>query len=248
MSFMSVMPVLRAGNGPLYIQLKTLLGDAIRDDRLTDAEALPTERDLAEHYGISRLTVRKALDGLEQEGLLVRRRGVGTFVASRHAPMAMAASVFRDDIICAGQDLRQVDVAHVMGAVTADEAMIFGVAIGTRVVRLHRMRCQDDAPVAVERSVVLASCLGDGAVIEDSLYRTMQQVGKCPSRVLRRVRAVALPREEAEPLGVPTGSPGLYMERRGFLRDGRTVELTRAWYRADRADLVSETSVAGVRD
>jgi GntR family transcriptional regulator len=193
------------------------------------------------------LTVRKALDGLEREGLVVRRRGAGTFV-SRHATAPSASSVFQEDIICAGADLSEGDVTHVMGAVTADEAMIFGVAIGTRVVRLNRMRCQDDAPVAVEKSVVLASCLGDGAVVKGSLYRTMQQFGKCPSRVLRRVRAVALTAEEAAHLDVPIGSPGLYMERRGFLRDGRTVELTQAWYRADRADLVSEANIPATRD
>jgi GntR family transcriptional regulator len=81
MSFFSVIPALTAHHGPLYIQLERILREAILDGTLSQSEPLPTERELADRYNISRITVRKALNDLQREGLLTRRRGAGTFVA-----------------------------------------------------------------------------------------------------------------------------------------------------------------------
>src|SRR3569833_882759 len=71
------------GRAPLYQQLRRALRDASEDNRLAAEEALPPERELAEEFGVSRITVRKALDALVGEGMLSRRQGAGTFVAAR---------------------------------------------------------------------------------------------------------------------------------------------------------------------
>ena len=70
-------------HAPLYRQLQKVLREAIANHVLGPNDALPAERDFAEELGVSRITVRKALDGLVSEGLLVRRQGAGTFVAAR---------------------------------------------------------------------------------------------------------------------------------------------------------------------
>ena len=70
---------------PLYLQLQQLVRQAIQTKVLTQDDMIPAERDLALEYGVSRITVRKAIDGLAQEGLVVRRRGSGTYVAARVA-------------------------------------------------------------------------------------------------------------------------------------------------------------------
>ncbi len=243
MSFYSAMPVLQVSNGPLYLQLERLLRDAISDGRLAHNDALPPERDMADHYRVSRLTVRKALSELERDRLLLRRRGAGTFVSLLKTPEAPPAQAFREDLLGPGRETHSVWLSRTVDTVTADEAMTFGVPFGTQVVRLHRLRYNADTPVSVSRSVVLRTCLTSELAVEDSLYEAMQQAGPGPSRALQRLCAVALPTEEAGLLDVPAGSPGLYTERRGFLSDGRPAELTRSWHRGDSSDLVTEFTV-----
>src|SRR5215217_6091703 len=74
---------LPAEGGPLYLQVKRLIEDAIHGELLTDGDALPSERDIAERLELSRVTVRKAIRQLAEDGVLVQRRGSGTYVASR---------------------------------------------------------------------------------------------------------------------------------------------------------------------
>src|SRR5579863_4285354 len=76
-------PLNESSPGPLYQQLERKLRDAIREKKLAPGDALPAERDLADQFEVSRITVRKALDSLVGEGLLNRRQGTGTFVAAR---------------------------------------------------------------------------------------------------------------------------------------------------------------------
>ena len=243
MSFYSALPALQASNGPLYLQFQTLLRAAIADGRLKHNDALPPERDLALHYNVSRLTVRKGLADLEQEGLVVRRRGAGTFI-SLHEVDVRPQDRRHDNMLVPEGEGHSVWLQQTVECVVPDEAMIFGVPLGTEVARLHRLRHHDGAAVGLERSVVLRNCLPPEP-IEGGLYAAMQTSAFRPARALQRLRAVAMPADAAALLDVPEGSPALYMERRSFLRDGRAAELTRAWYRGDRSDLVSEITGSG---
>lgn len=243
MSFFSVIPALTAHHGPLYIQLERILRDAIMDGSLSQSEPLPTERELAERYDISRITVRKALNDLQREGLLIRRRGAGTFVAPREERHFSGLPAFSEDMLSGGRTTRSTWIGRETDGVTADESMQLGMAPGARVHRLKRLRYADDMPVAIEMSVIPIYCqLGD-LTDDETLYVALQKAGNPVVRALQRLRAVALEPVEAESLGVEAGAPGLYVERRGFLGDGRTGELTRAWYRGDVSDLVAEVVV-----
>ncbi len=243
MSFFNVMSALHTGNGPIYLQLERLLRTAIGEGRLSDSEALPAERDLASHYGISRITVRKALAELEREGLVVRRRGMGTFVAKGHTAPPSAAFPFQEDLVGAGRHTRSIWTARESDTVTGDEAMVLGVPFGTAVVRLVRTRYHHDVAIAIEQSTVLAEYLSREAVPEASLYKALQRGGPAPVRALHRLSAIALPEDKARALCVEPDSPGLFLERRGFIRDGRTIEMTRGWYRADASDLIIDAAV-----
>lgn len=243
MSFFSVMSVLHSGNGPIYLQLERLLRAAISEGRLSDSEALPAERDLAGHYGISRITVRKALAELEREGLVVRRRGMGTFVAKQRDALNSSPFPFQEDLVGAGRHTRGVWSERNPDTVTGEEAMILGVPFGTAVVRLTRMRYHDDAAIAIEQSTVLGEYLPDDAVLGASLYQALQRGGPAPVRAMHRLCAVALPDDKARRLGVDAGSPGLFLERRGIVRDGRTIEMTHGWYRGEASDLIIDSTV-----
>ena len=243
MSFFSVMSGLPASNGPIYLQLERVLRTAIHEGRLSGSEALPPERDMAAHYGVSRITVRKALAELEREGLVVRRRGMGTFVAGR--PESAVPFPFQEDLLGAGRQTRSVWAERETGTVNGDEAMTFGVPFGTTVARLKRIRYHDDLAVAVEQTAVLSDYLPADVALEDSLYKALQRSGPSPVRALHRLRAVILPEDKAGQLSVPAGGPGLFLERRGFLKDGRTIEVTRGWYRAEASDLIIASTVSG---
>ena len=93
---------------PLYQQLRCSLRDAIEQDLLSPDEALPAERDLADEFQVSRITVRKAIEGLVEEGLIDRRHGAGTFVAARIRKNMSVLSSFSEDMASRGWRARSV--------------------------------------------------------------------------------------------------------------------------------------------
>ena len=217
--------------------------NAICEGEFAGDTALPTERALAEKYGVSRLTVRKALSDLEREGLLVRRRGAGTFIAPRPTtPTSMFS--FTENIMKNGQEPRSVWLTKETGIVTPDESMLLGLAPEGRIHRLKRVRYALDTAVGVETTLVPRYPGKGDLEVAESLEEGLKACGMTPVRALQRLRAVTLPPAEAEILSVGIGIPGLYIERRSFLEDGRTAELTRAWYRGDMSDLMAEITLA----
>lgn len=234
------------GRALAYERLRTVLQQAIADARLQASQPLPSERDLAEALSLSRVTVRKALSGLVEAGLLVQRRGAGTFVAGERIvkPFSRLTS-FSDDLRARGLDPRSEFLDRSVGEVTPDEAMALDLSPGARVVRLHRIRHGGEQALALERSVVPQALLPDPSAVRHSLYDALDTLGHRPVRALQRLRAVAFDTRQARQLGVPAGSPGLLIERRAFLADGRAVEFTRSWYRGDAYDFVAELHSEG---
>ena len=131
-SFTDIIGALDEQNrAPLYQQLQRALRDAIADKRLAPDEALPPERDLAEEFRISRITVRKALDGLVNDGLLTRRQGAGTFVTARVEKNFSKLSSFSEDMISRGRTPHSAWLSRSAGAVTPEESMTLGLSPGT---------------------------------------------------------------------------------------------------------------------
>lgn len=228
------------GRGPLYQKLQQALREAIQNRVLSPDEALPPERDLAEEFQVSRITIRKALDGLVAEGLLTRRQGAGTFVAARVEKNFSKLSSFTEDMISRGRTPRSEWLKKAEGAVTPEESMVLGSSPGTPVYRFHRIRYADDLPMALEYSTVPAFSLPSVEAVGASLYEALAAAGHRPARALQRLRAVLFTAEQAGLLGVKPGDPGLLIERRGFLKDGRAVEFTQSYYRGDAYDFVAE--------
>lgn len=225
-------------NAPLYLQLQRVLRTEIESHVLTADEALPAERDLADAFEVSRVTVRKALDGLVDAGLLTRRHGAGTFVATRVEKNFASITSFTEDMQARGRHPHSEWIARAEGLVTPEEAMALGLSPGTRVFRFTRIRYADEQSMALEYSTVPASYLRSLDAVEDSLYAALGDAR--PVRVLQRLRAVLFVAEQAELLDVEVGAPALEIERRGYAQDGRTVEFTRSLYRGDSYDYVAE--------
>ena len=225
---------------PLYIQLQQLIRDAIGADVLAQGEAIPPERDLAVEYEVSRITVRKAIGGLVEEGLLTRRRGAGTFVARRVEKSFSKLSSFTEDMAARGRAASSSWISRAPGQVTPEEAMALGLSPGAPVLRFARIRYADEIPMALEFSTIAGYCLPSVDAVGSSLYAALEKAGNRPVRALQRLRAVPFGGEHARMLGVDPGHAGLLIERRAFLRDGRAAEVTRSYYRGDSYDFVAE--------
>ena len=229
---------------PLYQQLQRALRQAIEGRVLGPTDALPPERDLADEFHVSRITVRKAIDGLVSEGLLVRRQGSGTFMSSRVEKNFSKLTSFSEDMRARGRAPHSVWLRKSAGSVTPEEALTLRSSPGTPVFRFHRIRFADDTPMAVEYATVLGSCLPAIEAVESSLYEALERTGNRPVRALQRLRAVLLAAEQAELLKASERDAGLLVERLGFLKDGRAVEFTQTYYRGDIYDVVAELSVS----
>jgi len=229
---------------PLYQQLQRALRQAIETRVLGPDDALPPERDLATDFNVSRITVRKAIDGLVEEGMLVRRQGSGTFVSARVEKNFSKLTSFSEDIRARGRNPRSVWLRKSSGTVTPEEALTLRASPGTPVYRFHRIRFADEVPMALEYATILASCLPSLEAVEHSLYAALEHAGNRPVRALQRLRAVLFSAEQAELLQTKEKDPGLLVERVGFLKDGRAAEFTQSYFRGDIYDFVAELSMS----
>jgi GntR family transcriptional regulator len=237
-----VRPLDRSSPMPLYRQLRRSLRDAIDQDVLVPDDSLPAERDIAIDFGVSRITVRKAIEGLVDEGLLDRRHGAGTFVASRIQKNMAALSSFSEDIATRGWTASSQWLSKTEATVTPSESLALGLPPETVVYRFDRIRFAEEKPLALEKAIVPAWCLPSMEAVGASLYAAMEQSNNRPTKALQRLQAIAFNSEQARLLGVSPGDPGLFIERRGYLEDGRIVEVTRSYYRGDAYDFVAELS------
>lgn len=229
---------------PLYQQLQRALREAIDKRVFGPEEALPAERQLALDLAVSRITVRKAIDGLVGEGLLVRRRGSGNFINTRIEKNFAKLTSFSEDMRSRGRTPRSVWLRRAEGQATPDEASRLRLAPGAPVYRFDRIRYADEVPMCLEYATVAAYGLPSLDAVDVSMYEALQAAGNRPVRALQRLSALLLNAEQARLLQSKEGDAGLCVERLGFLQDGRAVELCRSWFRGDMYDFVAELSTS----
>jgi GntR family transcriptional regulator len=232
--------------GPLYLQLTRRIAEAIAAGRLAPGDGLPPEREMAALTGLSRVTVRKAVQALVQTGQLVQRRGSGTFVAPRVERVEQALSLltsFSEDMERRGKSVRSVWLARAVHAPSPEEMMALGLTAHDRVARLERVRLADEVPLAIERASLSTAILPDPTAVGASLYAVLAERGLRPVRAVQRISAANLGVRDAELLEVPPGAAGLRIERISYLRSGRVVEFTRSLYRGDAYDFAAELQI-----
>ncbi len=239
---------LSGAGGPRYLQLKRMIEEAVRSGAIRPGEALPAEREIAARTALSRVTVRKAVQDLVREGLLVQRHGSGTFVAPRVGRVEQSLSnltSFTEDMASRGIAVRSVWLDRGIYAPSPEEFIALGLSSSERVSRIARLRIGDDEPLAIERASLSASALPDPSVVDRSLYAALEKTGMRPVRAIQRISAALLGDKDADLLGVPAGSASLNIERTSYLATGKVVEFTRSIYRADAYDFVAELRLSG---
>ncbi|MEO6012712.1 MAG: GntR family transcriptional regulator [Devosia sp.] len=236
--------------GPLYLQLKRFIEDAIHRDLVRAGDALPSERDIAAKLDVSRVTVRKAVQHLVREGVLVQRHGSGTYVAPQPNRVEQSLSQltsFTEDMARRGMAVRAIWLDRGVYHPSPEETVILGLSSSDNVARIARLRISGDTPLAIERASLSARVLPDPQAIGTSLYAHLEKDGNRPVRAIQRIRAVTLGEEDAALLEVAPGVASLHIERTSYLPSGRVVEFTRSIYRGDTYDFVAELRLDGKR-
>ena len=182
-----------SGSLPLYQQLQRALREAIAQRLLQPDDALPPERKLAADLSVSRLTVRKALDGLVAEGLLVRRPGSGNFINHTRIEQNFSRlSSFSEDMQARGRRPHSAWLHRSAGTATPDEALRLRLRPGETVYRFNRVRFADERPMCLEYATVAGHCLPSLEAVDKSMYEALQRSGNRPVRALQRLSALLL--------------------------------------------------------
>ncbi|HJV27513.1 MAG TPA: GntR family transcriptional regulator [Aromatoleum sp.] len=221
---------------PLYRQIKSLILQALESGEWRPGQVIPSEQELAARFSVSQGTVRKAIDEMAAENLLVRKQGKGTFVASHNDPRAL----FRF--------LRLVpmdgDLAHPQSlpmdcwrAKAGQEASrMLGIALGDPIIIVRRVLRFAQKPVVVDE-IYLPGEIFQGLTLEvlqswnGSLYSLFEtRFGLRMIRAQERIRAVAADRSTSDTLRVPEGTPLLSVERVTYTYGDRPVEWRRGLY------------------
>jgi GntR family transcriptional regulator len=223
---------------PLWIQIAGLIEAEVAGGVLTRGSRLPSERELCERLGVSRVTLRRALSHLVDEGVLESSRGRGWYVTTGvlGEPPNMLRS-FTQTAAARGLEAS----AHVLDArvspATIDEADAFEIAPGADVFHLRRLRLLGGAPIAFDHARVPLE-VGPGLPELDfstaSLYGALEDHGVVPTRADYSVEATAAGPDDATLLGVEPGDPLLVTSQTTFDQHDRPIELATMSYRGDR--------------
>jgi DNA-binding GntR family transcriptional regulator len=225
----------RSSPVPLWFQAAQQLEAAIDRGDLRPGQRLDNEVELAGRFGLSRPTLRKAIEQLVGQGLLVRKRGVGTQVVQSQVKRPVELSSLFDDLAGAGRVPSTVVLS--CREVPADEAVAaaLGLTVGDSVLAVERLRSADGEPLAILRNW-LPTDVGEltaELLAEHGLYALLRRYGVHLRIANQRIGAAVADAAQARLLGSRKGDPLLIMERVSYDDTGRPVELGRHRYRAD---------------
>ena len=224
---------------PRHEQLSDWIRTKIEDGTYEVDDQLPSEHQLSERFGVSRITVRRALQTIENEGLIYRRQGLGSFVRDRRTRQGLVRLTdFAQDMAQAGLEASSKVLHHAQEQVPPDVAPPLGLDVDATVVRLNRLRLGDNEPVAFDQTwlpLFYAQLLEGHDLDHETIYGILERDYEIP--VLRgqyRITAVNASDPVAEALRVPSGRALLLIERLSLTQGDKPVYFQRRYYRSDR--------------
>ncbi len=220
----------------LYYQLKEELFKKISSRKWLPGAKIPSEKALCEMYGVSRITVRKALDMLVSSGHLVRRQGKGTFVTDLSLEQSLSKFYsFSEELKQRGMDEHIKVIYFDQVAASGDIAWHLGLEPFTSVFKLTRLRMVDLTPYTLESSYIpvkVCPALTQASIAENGLYDSMRANGVYPDRVIEKFRATIIRKVEAELMNLKTGMPAMQVERVTY-SGSNTIEYCSSIVRGD---------------
>jgi GntR family transcriptional regulator len=244
---MSASPIFEANllfdsNVPLYYQLASIIKRYVSAGILAPGDLLPSEAELCKNLAISRSTVRQAIGALEEEGLVSRRQGRGTFVAEPKMRrrnenvysftseitalgLTPSSTLIEFDIITPSQDIMK------MFSMNTNDVLFY---------RFTRIRRVDGEPLMLETSFypqIIYPNLTRELAETHSIYSLLYEIGIVPASAVDSYEAVKLTLEEAQLLGCKSGSAGFFHQRQTMAENGEIFEFTQSLIRGDRTKL-----------
>ena len=229
---------------PMYVQIEEYLKRRILQGEFAIGTAIPSERELTDMLGVSRMTVRQSITTLVNEGLLYRERGRGTYVSSPKVEQALSGlTSFTEDMIARGMapSNKLISFERLLPAV--DIAQGLQLNESEEVFAVERIRYADDKPMAIERTYIPVKLVPelDRNALSGSFYVFIEKNSELKiSRALQHMEAVLVKKEDAELLQIEMPAAILIIERKSYLTNGQPFEIVRSTYRADRYKFVSE--------
>lgn len=225
----------RSSPVPIYFQISRRLEEAVDSGELAPGEQLPNEVEFAGSLGISRPTMRQALDHLVEKGMLTRKRGVGTRVCDAQVRRRVALTSLHDDLAAAGRQPQTRVLRLDPARQDRRAARALGVPTDETLVYCERLRLADGRPLAILRNWlpgrfndITAADLETGG-----LYRLLGERNGRPAVARQRITAQPASATHARLLGTKPHAPLISMQRTAFDAAGRSVEFAEHLYRAD---------------
>jgi len=223
---------------PLYFQIAQQIESAIEAGDIKPGETISSEFELAELLGVSRPTIRQAIQQLVLKGYVVRRRGIGTVVIHRRIHRSASTSSFFDALVASGRQPRTQVLELTVEPSTADVASSLQLSTGTAVLAVTRIRYADDEPVALMSNRLpmdIFDHMPTKAQLEDeSLYSLIRSRGIEMDYANQEIAARVSTPKESQSLQSPRGAVLLTMSRIAYDTSGRAIELGQHVYLADR--------------
>ncbi len=229
----------RTSRVPIYMQIHENLRKEIDAKNLEAGVAIPSERDLAELFGVSRMTARQAINSLKNNGLVYQERGIGTFVSKRKLDVHTRNLVgFTEEMTDRGLIPSSNILLSVREPAKKEIAGDLGIEMGEEVFHFQRLRLANDSPLAFEDAFLPASRFPDLerlSLQNISLYQLLEKhYGIKMHHAEEILEATAANNQISKHLGIARRSPLLVVRRVVFTESNLAVESVRTFYRADR--------------
>lgn len=224
---------------PYWSQLKDILAKTIQSD-FNPGDRLPTNAQLCDEYGVSRTTVRQALDGLEQGGLIFRRKGSGTFVARPSISEGLQWSLSSFSPHHESDTKLQYSIVRQQQVLEPDKQLCEEMRLNNpgQIVYIERVRMIEEKPLSISKCY-LPQNLVKGLEYVDlrdvSLYQTLtEKYDHSIDSATRNITAVLADKWTADALSINEGDAVLVVESHSYLPSGELVEYFKAFHRADK--------------
>ncbi|WP_018247652.1 GntR family transcriptional regulator [Orenia marismortui] len=230
---------------PLYYQLENIIREKIERGEYKSGDKIPSERQFSEEINLSRMTIRKAISNLVQEGILERRRGQGTFVSEKKLDTFPGLIGFNEHIEMKGMKPSSKVLEHKIFLATYEIAKRLGIEEGDRVILTARLRLADNEPIGYEKSYVpyhICPELLDIDLSKGSIYKTLSKAGYKPTIANQEVEAILSDEEMAELLGGSVDQPILRNTRVTY-SSTTPVEFSLNFYRGDNYSIHTTLSI-----
>lgn len=225
----------RTGPVPLYFQVSTRLQHAIQSGAIPAGSRLENEISIAEQLGLSRPTIRRAIQELVDKGLLVRRRGIGTQVVQGSVTRQVELTSLFEDLQSAHHEPGTQVLAHEIVGASDHVAAALGLKPGAEVLHLRRRRSTDGIPVAVLENYLPyeMSDISAEQLETRGLYQILRARGVAIKIATQKIGARRAEDDEPELLEIEADGPLLTMERVSFDQSGAAIEFGHHCYRPD---------------